>query len=62
MEVCHKEVFNIEPKNAAEMCGNDVRQVLPVLQILVLQSSHNRITYRVVKERESRVNKDEILR
>jgi len=65
IEVCHKEGFFIEPNAAeiiVEMCGNDVRQVLHVLQMWVSQSSHDKMTYKEVKKRQSTVNKDEILR
>lgn len=49
----------------AESCGNDVRQVLNVLQMWAQKSSSDggsNLTYKNLKEREKSINKDEILR
>lgn len=44
----------------AESCGNDVRQVLNVLQMWAQKKGD--LTYQTLKERESSIQKDEILR
>jgi replication factor C subunit 1 len=50
----------------AESCGNDVRQVLNLLQMWSQKKSDDgsqqNLTYRSLKERERAINKDEILR
>ena len=45
----------------AESCGNDVRQVLNVLQMWA-QNKEKDLTYKNLKDREKAINKDEILR
>ena len=44
----------------AESCGNDMRQILNCLQMWA--SKTNTMTYKHLKDRESSINKDEILR
>lgn len=52
----------------AESCGNDIRQVLNSLQMWSCKKSKgsgkdaNNMTYRDLKERQSDINKDEVLR
>jgi replication factor C subunit 1 len=47
----------------AESCGNDIRQVLNCLQMWSSSKTGGKsLTYKGLKERESHINKDEILR
>jgi replication factor C subunit 1 len=47
----------------AESCGNDIRQILNCLQMWSSsKSSGKSVTYKALRERESSINKDEILR
>lgn len=70
VEVGQKEGMRVETNAAeaiAESCGNDIRQVLNCLQMWsnkAKDSSGARLamTYKDVKERQSSINKDEILR
>mmetsp|Transcript_2130 Transcript_2130/g.3149 ORF Transcript_2130/g.3149 Transcript_2130/m.3149 type:complete len:992 (+) Transcript_2130:99-3074(+) len=66
IRIGEQEGMKIE-QNAAEAisesCGNDIRQVLNVLQMWSNRKEGNKsITYKDLKERESTINKDEILR
>lgn len=66
MRVGEMEGMKIE-QNAveaiAESCGNDIRQVLNCLQMWSSsKAGGNSLTYRDLKERESSINKDAILR
>lgn len=68
VEVGKAEGMEIEPNAAeaiAESCGNDIRQVLNCLQMWGNKKVNGQkvaLTYRDYKERDSMVNKDEILR
>jgi replication factor C subunit 1 len=48
----------------AESCGNDVRQIINVMQMWAQKkgSKEEGLSYQTLKERESSINKDEILR
>ncbi len=63
VRIAEMEGLNVERNAAeaiAESCGNDVRQVLNVLQMWAQKKGN--LTYQNLKERESSINKDEILR
>jgi replication factor C subunit 1 len=46
----------------AESCGNDVRQILNLLQMWASKERSGTLTYRALKDRERNIQKDEILR
>jgi len=68
MRIAEKEGLRVEQNAAeamAESCGNDIRQVLNALQMWASNSSNNdtnALTYKGLKDRQSSINKDEILR
>jgi replication factor C subunit 1 len=66
VRIAAQEGFTVEQNAAeaiAESCGNDVRQVLNCMQMWASDSSsESRMTYKDLKQRESSINKDEILR
>ena len=74
MQIGNIEGMKVEENAAeamAESCGNDIRQVLNSLQMWSCNknktssnggSSGTNITYRDLKERQSEINKDEVLR
>lgn len=66
VRIGEQEGMKIEQNAAeaiAESCGNDIRQVLNVLQMWSKKKEgNNSVTYKDLKERESTINKDEILR
>jgi replication factor C subunit 1 len=68
VRIAQEEGLQVEVNAAeaiAESCGNDVRQVLNVLQMWASKggsSGDSALTYKGLKERESAINKDEILR
>lgn len=67
VRVAQMEGMNVERNAAeaiAESCGNDVRQILNVLQMWSQKkgSKVDGLSYQTLKEREGSINKDEILR
>jgi replication factor C subunit 1 len=69
IRIAEKEHLMVERNAAeaiAESCGNDVRQVLNLLQMWAQKKGKDgkevHLTYKGLKERERSVNKDEILR
>ena len=68
VRIAQEEGLQVEMNAAeaiAESCGNDVRQVLNVLQMWASKggsSGDSALTYKGLKEREGAINKDEILR
>jgi replication factor C subunit 1 len=67
VRIAQMEGLSVERNAAeaiAESCGNDVRQVLNVLQMWAQKKggADDSLTYKSLKERESSINKDEILR
>jgi len=67
IRVAEMEGLHVERNAAeaiAESCGNDVRQILNVLQMWAQRkgSREEGLSYQTLKERESSINKDEILR
>jgi len=73
VEIGREEGMMVELNAAeavAESCGNDIRQVLNMLQMWSCKKSDNRgqnggsadMTYKEVKDRQHEVNKDDVLR
>jgi replication factor C subunit 1 len=65
LRIAEQEGFQVERNAAeaiAESCGNDVRQVFNCLQMWAQKGKGDSLTFRGLKERESSINKDEILR
>jgi replication factor C subunit 1 len=70
LSIAEKENMIVERNAAeaiAESCGNDVRQVLNLLQMWAQKKEDGSVqsrtlTYKSLKEREKSINKDEILR
>lgn len=68
MRIAEREGLRVEQNAAeamAESCGNDIRQVLNALQMWASDGKakdDNSLTYKGLKDRESSINKDSILR